>query len=321
MTTEIDIALERLQAVVEERPELYEIGHLYNVILPLLRSADHGTSPLEFTPEQVKSKIARDQPLLQGVNLKFDKWESSSLMAHLTRAVEDTPPGKEISSRFLWIIGDRRKKPRENAPENDDRLLRATAARQIRLMIETGGLDVSLLLQRVGGGDIASVIALAEDLQLDPGLLWTLAHFALKPALYAWREQLQPIAGYGWDVSYCFFCGADALLGEHHSISETIRLRCGQCGASWSVPRSQCIYCHNTDLSTLSELFPKNEADKARLQMCGSCRRYTKIFESPDPASFEMILVQDLKTLYLDIEAEDQGYTRGRRTPDQVFDF
>jgi FdhE protein len=226
-------------------------------------------------------------PLLHDLDLGLEAQAVSELMLQLAHAVE-TAGGKK---------GER--------PRN-------AAARRIRMALEKGSVNVGDLLLHIAHSDRDSVAAAATDsLHLDPGLVWTLAQNALKPALRAWCRQLTHLAGgFPWHRGYCFICGAGATLGELQENNLVKHLRCGHCGADWPFPRLKCIYCGNEDHSTLGYFYQGNQNEKHRVEVCEKCKGYVKIITTFSPTPPEMLQVEDLSTLHLDYVAQEKGYIR-----------
>jgi formate dehydrogenase accessory protein FdhE len=277
---EADPIIQRLRALVEQSPDLKEAARLYEGILPVLRNADLHVAPVSLTPEQARAKMAGGLPLLHGMELEFDRSAAHELMTALASALEN-------------IGGNNR-----------------TRYRMVRLALQEGRLDAGNVLSLVAAGEKNAVQSLAENLRIDPGLLWTLAQNALKPALHSWRRQLTPlIENIPWQKGYCFICGAGAILGELQDNNLTKHLRCGQCGADWTYSRLRCLHCGNEDHHTLSYLCAEPDDEKTRVEVCDRCRGYLKIITSFAPTPPDMLPVEDLKTLHLDYVAKERGYT------------
>jgi ribosomal protein L37E len=306
-----DPVLRRLRNLAEKTPDLREAAAIYSAILPLLRDRVELASPVAMTPAEARMKLERGSLLLEGEELAFDEWTARDLLIQLARGLESVPDHMETTEHWLWVRMDRRKKPRiqDRVDASDRDLVRATSARQIRLLLERGELEAGVLLARAAAGDQSFIIALANDLNLDAGILWTLSRYALIPALYAWRSQLSHlVGGDGWEKDYCYVCGADVGLAELVGNEQTKHLRCVRCGAGWSVRRVLCVHCGNEDHRTLSYLYPDGMRDLYRIEVCDKCKGYLKVITSFEPIPPEHLIVQDLATLHLDLIAQQHGY-------------
>jgi FdhE protein len=186
------------------------------------------------------------------------------------------------------------------------------AAHRIRIVLEENRLDVGGLLPHIAAGESNQVFSAAKGLQVDHGLVWTLAQNALKPALRAWCKQLTPLAkGIPWHKGTCFVCGAAATLGELQENDQVKHLRCGSCGADWQFRRLQCMYCGNEDHKTQRYLYAESQREKMRVEVCDKCHGYLKVIAAFTPTPPEMLTIEDLATLHLDHIAQERGYARG----------
>src|SRR5574341_92357 len=282
-TATSDPILQRLRALVQSSPELKQAAHLYEIILPLLRDANLHVAPIALSQEQARTKLQSGVPLLRDENPPLDEKAARDLMIQLARAFESLRTSDE----------------------------RAAAARQIRLAAEQGKLEMRALLPHLIAGNSGHVASLAERLQLDSSLLWTLAQNSVKPALRAWAKQLSPLArAFTWSKGYCFICGSAASLSEFQGNESVKHLRCGLCGADWFFNRLQCMYCGNDNHNMLGYLYPEEQREPFRVQVCENCKGYLKIISAFNPTPAEMLAVEDLATLHLDYIAQEHGYTR-----------
>jgi FdhE protein len=270
---------QRLGVLARDRPDLREAAEVYRVILPILRDAGPIAAPIALPEEEAREKISRGEPLLHGCTLLFDAAASRGLMLRLARALEET-----------GLAG--------MAP--------------IRQALAEDRLNPGELLVNAAGGEYSSVAARAEERGLSPSLLWTLAQYALKPALRAWRRELSPLSpGAGaWEKAVCYVCGAPASLGELQGNEQVLHMRCGQCGADWPCRRLRCVDCGNEDPASLGILYPDGRRDLVRAEVCDVCRGYLKVVAAFAPASPDELAIADLSTLYLDTYAQGQGYRR-----------
>ncbi len=300
-----DPVVERLRELVRERPDLKGAVRIYEAILPLLRDADLHAVPVSISPEQARAKLGAGLPLLPGLDLDLDVQSVCDLMLRLALSMESI---EEIQPAYKF---DMACMSEDTCTDKDG--LPHGAVRRIRLALEENKTDVGALLPHIADGERDFVELAAREMQLDPGLLWMLAQYALKPALHAWRRQLAPLAeGIEWEEGYCFICGAEATLGELRENGQVMYLRCGQCGADWPFRRLRCIYCGNEDNGTLSCLYSEDQREKMRVEACDRCRGYLKVITSFSPTPPEMLPVEDIATLHLDYIAQERGYERGR---------
>ncbi len=296
-TNTVDPIVQRLRALMKESPDLKDAAQLYQAIVPLLRDADLHVGTISLTPEQVRAKMEAGVPLLRDLDLDLDVEAVHELMIKLASAVETASKKNSWHKlRLPWL---------KTSSEPD------SAARRIRLALEENRLDMSALLPHIAAGESGPITSAAQNVNLDPGLLMTLAQNALKPALRAWYRQLTPlIKGIPWRKGSCFVCGADATLAELQENNQTKHLRCGSCGADWQFPRLVCLHCGNEDPDTQRHLSAEGLQEKMRVEVCDKCHGYLKVINAFAPALPEMLTVEDLATLHLDYIAEAHGYAR-----------
>jgi formate dehydrogenase accessory protein FdhE len=305
----IDPVLKRLRKLSDERPDLKDAARIYETILPLLGAADLRIVPVSITPDEARSKLEAGIPLLTGIDLELDVQSVCDLILGLSSSLEAIYETQHACKSDMADFS------KNTCSDND--ALRSGAARSIRLALEENKTAVDALLAHITAGDHVLFESAARDLQLDPGLLWTLAQNALKPALQAWRRQLAPLGeGTFWEKGYCFICGADATLGELRGNGQVLYLRCSQCGADWQFRRLRCIWCGNEDHGTLSSLYSKDQREKMHVEVCDRCHCYLKVITTFSPTPPEMLQVEDLATLHFDYIAREQGYLRSRKRYD-----
>ncbi|HEX9137950.1 MAG TPA: hypothetical protein VF905_13540, partial [Nitrospirota bacterium] len=175
-----DAIVQRLRAIVQESPDLQHMAQVYEVILPLLRDADLRVAPLSITLDEARAKMELGLPLLHDLDLELDVEAVHELMLKLARAVETTiKKNKPNKFRLPWL---------QKSGET------ASAAHRIRIVLEGNKLDIGAILPHIAAGERGPVYSAAQNLELDPGLLMTLAQNALKPALRVWCLQLAPLA-------------------------------------------------------------------------------------------------------------------------------
>ncbi len=305
----VDPLVRRLRGLVHGLPNLKEAAQCYESIVPLLSDADLLVERVSITPEEARAKMERGQPLLHALDLELDGQAVGDLMLRLAQALETVQQRNQPRERRRPLAFTSHKLG-EAAPNNAQ--MWAASAHKIRLALEENRLDVRALLPHIFAGENDSITSMAQSLEIDPGLVRTLAQNAIKPALRVWCRQLTPLArGIRWYMGYCFICGAGVTLGELQGNEQVKHLRCGHCGGDWSFPRLRCAHCGNEDHRTLGYLYPENRREEMGIEVCGRCNGYLKIIAAFDPTPPEMLPVEDLATLHLDYIAQARGYARG----------
>jgi len=163
--------------------------------------------------------------------------------------------------------------------------------------------------QAMAMGEGQRVEQTAVGLELDPNLLRILAQISLKPALYAWAQNLGRIVDLDqWRRGHCPMCGNTPMLSEIQGKEGARRLRCSLCGTGWYYPRLQCPFCGRHGHKSLGYIAVEGEEEKYRMQTCDNCRRYIKVVVTYDPIPPDLLLVEDLATLHLDLIANERDF-------------
>jgi len=178
--------------------------------------------------------------------------------------------------------------------------------------IETGPVDVVVLLRACLDRDRQTMTAVAEAVQVDAALVEYVADLALSLALRLAREKGLRVDSADWSQSYCPVCGGVPTMGELVGDEGRLVLHCGTCGESWGSLRHACATCGNGDGKTL-EYFTAGPEKGYRVHICRQCDSYLKVIDSREAGPDLPMDLEDVATLYLDVLARKEGFTRGKR--------
>ncbi len=90
------------------------------------------------------------------------------------------------------------------------------------------------------------------------------------------------------------------------------KLHCAVCATDWNFPRLRCSYCGNTDTDTL-EYFTAEGESSHRVDVCRKCSSYLKVVDNRQAGTALPMDIEDVATLHLDLLAQREGFTRGKR--------
>lgn len=130
------------------------------------------------------------------------------------------------------------------------------------------------------------------------------------PLLHACRRQWSAVLPKAWSHGYCPVCGGWPALAETCGVERVRYLRCVRCGAAWRVHGLACAYCGNADHAELGSLVPQEGPPKWSIETCRRCLGYLKVLAALRPAAPAALLLEDLKTVELDLVARQRGYRR-----------
>ncbi|HEY0671097.1 MAG TPA: formate dehydrogenase accessory protein FdhE [Longimicrobiales bacterium] len=189
-----------------------------------------------------------------------------------------------------------------------------TASLGQRQRTHSEGIDHLRLLELAIAQDDAGVTAVANDAQLEPQALNAAAQLAVVPVLIACAHAVAPQPLNSWPHDYCHVCGALPALAEVLGLERTRHLRCGRCGASWQSHVLLCPFCHERDHAKLGSLVPDGaQGQVVWAETCNSCQGYIKTRAALRGVSAESVLIEDARTLELDLVAVERGYQKPAR--------
>lgn len=267
-----------LDALLDERPELEAAVDFYEEILPLQYEARPSLDGLVLNPDRAAARLQAGQPLLWGESLADLALASSELFLGLCRVA--AAHGQADGETLARTLIERR-------------------------------LDLPDLLESALTCEHTALARVATSLGVDEALLGTLARLTLEPILSTYARALETAVEWeSWKRSDCPVCGGAPLLAELRGKERVRYLRCGRCGAGWPYQRLACAFCGTTDYRALSFLYLEEDLQR-RVDVCSACRSYLKTLSTFEATPPELLLVEELRTLPLDLMAEERGYHRG----------
>jgi formate dehydrogenase maturation protein FdhE len=86
-------------------------------------------------------------------------------------------------------------------------------------------------------------------------------------------------------------------------------LRCARCGAGWKANVLHCPFCDERDHAQLGSLRPDGpQGQICWVETCQTCSSYIKARAALRGAAPEHVLIEDARTLELDIAAAERGF-------------
>jgi FdhE protein len=174
-------------------------------------------------------------------------------------------------------------------------------------------IDPLLLLEAAVCQDDARNEALAVAAGIEVPALRVVGQMAALPLLQACGLALAREVPATWWEGYCPVCGAWPVVAEYTGLDRKRQLRCGRCGTGWAIPALRCVFCDETDHESLGYLSPEGDEQARSVEVCGTCKGYLKGVTTVRPVAPWAILLDDLKTVHLDIAALERGYRRPER--------
>ncbi len=189
---------------------------------------------------------------------------------------------------------------------------------QVAARVKPRSVDGVALLEAAVCQDDARIDALAGAAGAEPQALRVLAQLAALPLLQACGRALTRHLPGTWWEGYCPLCGAWPVVAEYTGLERKRQLRCGRCGTGWAIPMLRCVFCDETNHEKLSYLTPEGGEQMRKIEVCHTCKGYLKGLATVRPLAAEAILLDDLKTVPLDVAALERGYRRPERPAYQL---
>jgi FdhE protein len=213
-------------------------------------------------------------------------------------------------------------------PAPDDRDLVSAAARLVPIMadafpgigedlrrIEAAARDADPtrgeFLAAIKSGTDEALDGLAVKLSVNPDVLKFSRFQILKPFAERFAESLPPFPeDLTWTRGYCPVCGSWPEVGFIEGQEGRRLLRCSFCAHEWRFMRTQCPFCEIADSDKLEIHFPADRSSE-RVELCHACKRYLVSLDLRDRADEPVREVVAVGLVYLDILAQDKGFSPG----------
>lgn len=172
-------------------------------------------------------------------------------------------------------------------------------------------LDSIALLEYAIARDTDDIDQMAEAAGLNPHALNAAAQLAAIPLLIACGRSIAAPAIQQWPHGYCYVCGAPPVLAEVLGLERLRQLRCGRCGCGWKTHVLLCPFCGERDHAKLGSLVPEGPLGQiCWIENCHTCMSYIKARAALRGVAAEDVLVQDARSLDLDLVAVERGYAK-----------
>ncbi len=182
---------------------------------------------------------------------------------------------------------------------------------RINKALRSGELNLEELFKRAAAEDHEYMASVSDRLKLQRRILFFLAENSLKPIFEAYARKLK---GYinqeSWWKGYCPICGSKPVMAELIGTERKRFLVCSCCGYEWRFMRTKCPFCENEEPKRFRFFYTEKEGKAYRVETCDKCKKYIKTVDTNELDEEVVPSVEDVGTLYLDILAKKEGYTR-----------
>ena len=272
----------RIDDVARERPSHKEVlGFLKDVV-----AEQYGINPEIETPAVlgdkalIQKKAAEGFPLVNKGDLKLDLDSAAALFKGLCKVLKRN---KKVSADVD----------------------------KIEQCISSEDLDLEELFQKTAAGNGEYIASRSDKLGLKADMLSFLAENSLRPIFEAYAHELQGhVDQEHWWRAYCPICGSEPVMAELVDKEKKRFLICSCCGYAWRFKRTQCPFCENEEREKFKFFFGDKDQKACRVETCQKCKKYIKTVDTGELDGEFIPLVEDVGTLYLDVLAKKEGYSR-----------
>ena len=273
----------RIDAIAGERPSHEEaLDFLKKVLTEQVRiKPEIKTQPVQVDEVLFKTKTEEGFPLVAKGELELD-------IASATKLFE----------RLCDVL-----KSNENVSGDID---------HIKRVIKSKELSLEELFRQTAAEDGQYVEALSDRLNLRTDIVTFLAQNSVKPIFAAYADELEHYVDQErWQKrSYCPICGSKPVMAALRGPERKRFLLCSCCGYEWRFMRATCPFCENDSAKKLRYFHTENQGRGYRVDVCDQCKKYIKTVDVHALGTEVMLPAEDIGTLYLDVLAEKEGYTR-----------
>ena len=279
----------RVEVMVKERPSHKDVVEFFGDVVAeqhTIRSKVK-TFPLQFEEEDLKAKIRDGFPLIEKRALTLD-----------------VPSATRLFKRLCKIMSRNKK-----AAQDIERITQAYKSKEI---------DLIELFKQTDSENHNYIADLSKKIEVKEDVLSFLARNSVKPIFEAYAKELQNYVDQErWWKGYCPICGSEPYIAElkNEGGAEGARfLVCSSCNFEWRFNRVKCPFCENSDHEKLRYFYAEKEGSAYRIDVCDKCKRYIKTIDAKELGDDIVIpLLEDAGTLYLDILAQQEGYTKEKK--------
>lgn len=272
----LDMEIERLK---KEKPVYKDVLCFYQNLLRLFKAVKEKIKPsFHISEENLKKRLDNGLPVFQ--------WDMTSY-------------SEDDLKKCLRIV-------MELLPEN-----RADKSGGILSSIENGKLKINEMLKEFTSKNLKYFEEMTQFDKETVKLLEIFSYILLKPVmeeeLLHFQKKLENIK---WNEAFCPFCGFLPSLAVIAGEEGHKFLDCSLCGHMWGFPRLLCISCKKE----VKEYFYNPDDESCKVELCGECKNYTKVFDERNSAPLYPSLVKDLITLHMDVIAKEKGFSKESRS-------
>ena len=271
----------RVAAMVKERPSHKEVLEFFKDVVQEQQTilSKVKNAPLQINEEDIKEKLLQGFPLIEKRALTLD-----------------IPSATRLFKRLCKVMSQNKK-----ASLDAERITQALKNKEI---------DLLELFKQMDANENKYIADLSKKLSVKEDVLAFLVKNSIKPIYEAYANELgKYIDQEIWWKGYCPVCGSEPFMAELREEGARF-LVCSSCNFAWRFNRLKCPFCENEDHTKLRYFQTEKEGKAYRIDVCDNCKMYIKTVDTNELGEEVIPIIEDAGTLYLDILAQKEGYTK-----------
>ncbi len=181
---------------------------------------------------------------------------------------------------------------------------------KIRAELDVENRDLRLLLEQFVWQNETYIEDYVIEREINGEILSLVLFNVAKPLLKVYADAIKSQVPYDqWAQNTCPVCGWKASIAVISKQDKQRLLHCSLCDTAWSFKTMACTQCSNEDHSTL-KYFSVEDDEAYRINVCEKCRGYIKTVDESKAALVKSAVEEDVRTIYLDIIAQQEGYLK-----------
>jgi FdhE protein len=275
----------RVASMVKERPSHKEVLEFFRDVVTeqYTIGSKVKTAPLEINEEDLKAKVIEGFPLVEKKALTLD-----------------VPSATRLFKRLCKILNRNKK-----ASHDTEQITRALRNKEI---------DLLELFEQTDSDNGKYIATLSKKLGVKEDVLAFLARNSIKPIFEAYAKELgNYVDQERWWKGYCPICGSEPFMAELKEEGARF-LVCSSCSFEWRFNRLKCPFCENDNHEKLRYFYAEKEGKAYRIDVCEKCKRYIKTIDTNELGEGVIPVIEDAGTLFLDVLARNEGFTKEGKT-------
>lgn len=190
----------------------------------------------------------------------------------------------------------------------------AVSAEITKLISQAGGVDFAEIAAAFTKGNEEYFVTLGEKVGISQELLFFTIDHALRPYLrifaLPYEEELPEAESLPWDFpANCPVCGAKSHFCRLTHEEGHRLMFCDRCFSQWWIRYIFCPYCGHDRPGDIGYITVENDKSPYKLYVCEKCKGYLKTYDERDGAPPTDLYIANVETIYLDMLAQEKGYT------------